>query len=158
MILEVTSHALRLERVNSLLFDGGLLAAIMLVSTPTSIGRMKTTSKRNACSCPGSQRTHHSPTMPTILPRRLATEPHQATGRHRHSPWHEHDKGRDAQGIRPIGFTLEGRNTDLQLYDILLDGKERHSASVARRCRRNQVFGCTARCSAAVICATWHWH
>ena len=29
MILEVTSHALRLERVNSLLFDGGLLAAIM---------------------------------------------------------------------------------------------------------------------------------
>ena len=29
MILEVTSHALRLGRVNGLRFDGGLLAAIM---------------------------------------------------------------------------------------------------------------------------------
>jgi len=124
VILEVTSHALRLERVNSLLFDGGLLAAIM-PGEHTDFHRSYedyVEAKRLFL----SWLTTDAPLAydaDNLAARRLATEPHQATGRHRHSRSQVEYEGRDAQNIRPIGFTLEGRNTDLQFYDILLDGK-----------------------------------
>jgi UDP-N-acetylmuramoyl-L-alanyl-D-glutamate--2,6-diaminopimelate ligase len=59
-----------------------------------------------------------------LAARRLATEPVRARPagpRRRHA--RVDDDWSDRRRIRPIGFTLEGRDADLQFYDVLLDGK-----------------------------------
>lgn len=108
VVMEVTSHALRLGRVKGLQFDGGLLAAI----------------------APGEHTDFHrsyedyveakhlfvaglDPAVPlafdadNLAARRMAAEPNQ-------------------DRTHAYGFTLEARDArdaDVELYDILLDGK-----------------------------------
>ena len=128
VILEVTSHALRLGRVNGLRFDGGLLAAIMpgehtdfhrsyedyveakaAVSRrarPVGAPRLRC---RQPCGPPAGHRTgprRRARIGSRSSPRTAAATTSEAAPR-RHS----------------IGFSLEGRDADVQLYDILLDGK-----------------------------------
>ena len=55
-IMEVTSHALRMDRVRGLSFGGGLIAAIMPGSTPTSTGPTTTTSRQSGSSWTMSHR------------------------------------------------------------------------------------------------------
>ena len=69
VILEVTSHALRLGRVNGLRFDGGLLAAIMPGEHTDFHRSHYDYVRRSACSSPSSTRRRSSRTMPTISPR-----------------------------------------------------------------------------------------
>jgi UDP-N-acetylmuramoyl-L-alanyl-D-glutamate--2,6-diaminopimelate ligase len=108
VVLEVTSHALRLGRVNGLRFDGGLLAAI----TPGE----HTDFHRSYEDYVEAKRLFLAgldPAAPlaydadNLAARRLVTETVPA-------PCHA------------ISFTLEGRDArdaDVQFYDILLDGK-----------------------------------
>ena len=104
VILEVTSHALRLGRVNGLRFDGGLLAAVM-PGEHTDFHR----SYEDYVEAKRLFLDSLDPAAPlafdadNLAARRLVTE---------------------SASPRPaIGFTLEGRDTDVQFYDILLDGK-----------------------------------
>ena len=104
VILEVTSHALRLGRVNGLRFEGGLLAAIM----PGE----HTDFHRSYEDYVEAKRLFLARLNPSALlaydadnlaARRLVTE---------------------SGSPRPaLGVTLEGRDADVQFYDILLDGK-----------------------------------
>jgi UDP-N-acetylmuramoyl-L-alanyl-D-glutamate--2,6-diaminopimelate ligase len=128
VILEVTSHALRLGRVNGLRFDGGLLAAIM----PGE----HTDFHRSYEDYVEAKRLFLAELDPSALlaydadnlsARRLVTEPGRGAGResghgHRRAPTAATASGATSQG-HAIGFSLEGRDADVQLYDILLDGK-----------------------------------
>ena len=127
VILEVTSHALRLGRVNGLRFDGGLLAAIM----PGE----HTDFHRSYEDYVEAKRLFLAELDPAALlaydadnlaARRLVTEPGRGTAResghgHRRAPTAAATPA-SAQG-HSIGFSLEGRDADVQLYDILIDGK-----------------------------------
>ena len=127
VILEVTSHALRLGRVNGLRFDGGLLAAIM----PGE----HTDFHRSYEDYVEAKRLFLAELDPAALlaydadnlaARRLATEPGRRTARatghgHRRAPATATTPA-STQGPS-IGFSLEGRDADVQLYDVLLDGK-----------------------------------
>ena len=104
VILEVTSHALRLGRVNGLRFDGGLLAAVM-PGEHTDFHR----SYEDYVEAKRLFLDRLNPVAPlafdadNLAARRLVTE---------------------SSSPRPAtGFTLEGRDCDVQFYDILLDGK-----------------------------------
>ena len=128
VILEVTSHALRLGRVNGLRFDGGLLAAIM----PGE----HTDFHRSYEDYVEAKRLFLAELDPSALlaydadnlaARRLVTEAAASAG---HPSGHGHRRPLDptspgipAQPRRAIGFTLEGRDADVQFYDVLLDGK-----------------------------------
>jgi UDP-N-acetylmuramoyl-L-alanyl-D-glutamate--2,6-diaminopimelate ligase len=104
VILEVTSHALRLGRVNGLRFDGGLLAAVM-PGEHTDFHR----SYEDYVEAKRLFFARLDPPAPlafdadNLAARRLVTE--------------------SASPGPAIGFTLEGRDTDVQFYDVLLDGK-----------------------------------
>jgi UDP-N-acetylmuramoyl-L-alanyl-D-glutamate--2,6-diaminopimelate ligase len=125
VVLEVTSHALRLGRVDGLRFDGGLLAAIM-PGEHTDFHR----SYEDYVEAKRLFLLSLAPDAPlaydtdNLAARRLATEPvsaRPAGPRRRHA--RVDDDWSDRRRIRPIGFTLEGRDADLQFYDVLLDGK-----------------------------------
>jgi UDP-N-acetylmuramoyl-L-alanyl-D-glutamate--2,6-diaminopimelate ligase len=103
VILEVTSHALRLERVHGMMFDGGLLAAIM----PGE----HTDFHRSYEDYVGAKRLFLDHLKPTAIlaydadnhaARRLAAEARVATR---------------------AGFSLEGRDASLQFSDVLMDGR-----------------------------------
>ncbi len=112
VILEVTSHALRLDRVNSLRFDGGLLAADHARRAhrlPSVLRRLRRSQ--------ASLLARLDPAAPlafdadNLAARRLAHSRRHALGR---------DRGSFS---RPAtGFSLEGRDCEVQFYDILLDG------------------------------------
>jgi UDP-N-acetylmuramoyl-L-alanyl-D-glutamate--2,6-diaminopimelate ligase len=125
VILEVTSHALRLGRVDGLLFDGGLLAAIM-PGEHTDFHRSYedyVEAKRLFLSSLATN-APLAYDADNLAARRLATEPHKVPpGGHRHWRSHADDEGRQAWALNPIGFSLEGREAELQFYDVLLDGK-----------------------------------
>jgi UDP-N-acetylmuramoyl-L-alanyl-D-glutamate--2,6-diaminopimelate ligase len=99
VIVEVTSHALRLGRVRGLRFAGGLLAAIM----------------------PGEHTDFHRSYEEYVDAKRLflgylepgATLAYDADNRAARA------LAREAG--RSVGFSLEGRDADMQLYDILID-------------------------------------
>jgi UDP-N-acetylmuramoyl-L-alanyl-D-glutamate--2,6-diaminopimelate ligase len=104
VILEVTSHALRLGRVNGLRLDGGLLAAVM-PGEHTDFHR----SYEDYVEAKRLFLARLDPAAPlafdadNLAARRLVTE---------------------SASPRPAtGFTLEGRDCEVQFYDILLDGK-----------------------------------
>ena len=128
VILEVTSHALRLGRVNGLRFDGGLLAAIM----PGE----HTDFHRSYEDYVEAKRLFLAELDPSALlaydadnlsARRLVTEPAAAPDANRVTAIAAHRRRlrRQMQLFQghSIGFSLEGRDADVQLYDILLDGK-----------------------------------
>ena len=127
VILEVTSHALRLGRVSGLRFDGGLLAAIM-PGEHTDFHR----SYEDYVEAKGLfvDRLDLSALLAydadNLAARRLATAPaHGAeyTSRGSERPTGPASPGSPALSRRAIGFTLEGRDADVQFYDILLDGR-----------------------------------
>ena len=108
VVLEVTSHALRLGRVDGLRFDGGLLAAIM-PGEHTDFHR----SYEDYVEAKRLFLSRSRPDAPlafdadNLAARRLAAEP----GQHRHaSPDRLHARGARCHG-------------PAQFYDILLDGK-----------------------------------
>ncbi len=132
VILEVTSHALRLGRVNGLRFDGGLLAAIM-PGEHTDFHR----SYEDYVEAKGLFLAELDPSAllaydaDNLAARRLVTEPGRGVSRasgHGHRPAAialppgVTRSASTSQG-NAIGFSLEGRDADVQLYDILLDGK-----------------------------------
>ncbi len=104
VILEVTSHALRLGRVNGLRFDGGLLAAVM----------------------PGEHTDFHRSYEDYVEAKRLffarldpaAPLAFDADNLAASRLVTESGSPRSA-----IGFTLGDRDSDVQFYDIVLDGK-----------------------------------
>ena len=125
VVLEVTSHALRLGRVDGLRFDGGLLAAIM-PGEHTDFHRSYE-DYVDAKSLFLSALTDGAPLAfdaDNLAARRLATEPHRlAKPQHHGQSPRLDDNVRDASALRTIGFSLEGRDADLQFHDVLLDGK-----------------------------------
>jgi len=131
VILEVTSHALRLGRVNGLRFDGGLLAAIM-PGEHTDFHR----SYEDYIEAKRLFLAELGPAAPlaydadNLAARRLITEPaDQSAHAHGHGHWRAHAAISSSSSTFPrraIGFTLEGRDArygDLQFYDVLIDGK-----------------------------------
>jgi UDP-N-acetylmuramoyl-L-alanyl-D-glutamate--2,6-diaminopimelate ligase len=123
VIMEVTSHALRLGRVDGLLFDGGLLAAIM-PGEHTDFHRSYedyVDAKRRFLSSLATD-APLAYDADNLAARRLATEPHRFAMWPRHWRSHADEEGTGEHRIQPIGFSLEGRETDVQFYDILLDG------------------------------------
>jgi UDP-N-acetylmuramoyl-L-alanyl-D-glutamate--2,6-diaminopimelate ligase len=129
VILEVTSHALRLGRVKGLRFDGGLLAAIM----PGE----HTDFHRSYEDYVEAKRLFLAELEPAavlaydadnLAARRMVTEPGRGAARARESG--DGHRRAPAAATAPastqghsIGFSLEGRDADVQLYDILLDRK-----------------------------------
>jgi UDP-N-acetylmuramoyl-L-alanyl-D-glutamate--2,6-diaminopimelate ligase len=104
-IVEVTSHALRLGRTNGLRFSGGLLAAIV-PGEHTDFHRSYedyVEAKRLFLDAldPDAPLAYDAD---NLAARRLVAESHPARA-------------------HALGFTLEGRDADVQFYDILLDGK-----------------------------------
>ena len=97
--MEVTSHALRMRRVDGLTFGGGLLAAIK-PGEHTDFHRIVRGLPRRQASVPAitCRRTRRWPTTLTILAR---------------ASW-----PRRAQSGRSIGFSLEGRPADLVFSDV----------------------------------------
>ena len=127
VVLEVTSHALRLGRVNGLRFDGGLLAAIM-PGEHTDFHRSYedyVEAKRLLLAelDPSALLAYDAD---NLAARRLVTEPGRGAAR---ESGHGHRRAPIAVAPPPtaqvnvIGFSLERRDADVQLYDILLDGR-----------------------------------
>jgi UDP-N-acetylmuramoyl-L-alanyl-D-glutamate--2,6-diaminopimelate ligase len=101
VIMEVTSHALRLGRVEGLKFDGGLLAGIM----------------------PGEHTDFHRTYESYVGAKRLFLD-YLRPGAVLAYDGDNHAARRlaaDARDARPAGFSLGGRGADLQFYDVLLD-------------------------------------
>jgi len=136
VIMEVTSHALALGRVDGLYFDGGLVAAIM-PGEHTDFHR----SYEEYVDAKRLFLPHVKPAAvlaydaDNLAARQImgergrhATESasrdtHGHRGRH-----HAHQRVRDGNDEAAVtgetaGFSLEGRDTDLRLYDIALDDK-----------------------------------
>ncbi len=103
VILEVTSHALRLGRVHGLTFDGGLLAAIM----PGE----HTDFHRSYDEYVGAKRLFLSYLSPDAV---LAYDADNRASRQLAS---------EATVARRSGFSLEGRDADLQFFDVLVDAR-----------------------------------
>jgi UDP-N-acetylmuramoyl-L-alanyl-D-glutamate--2,6-diaminopimelate ligase len=104
VILEVTSHALRLGRVEGLSFDGGLLAAVM----------------------PGEHTDFHRSYEDYVEAKRLflaRLDPAAPLAFDADNLAARRLVAESASPRPAIGFTLEGRDTDVQFYDVLLDGK-----------------------------------
>jgi UDP-N-acetylmuramoyl-L-alanyl-D-glutamate--2,6-diaminopimelate ligase len=102
-ILEVTSHALKLGRVEGLRFGGGLLAAIM----PGE----HTDFHRSYEDYVEAKRQFLAHLEPSAL---LAYDADNLAARQVVS-----DR---TDALRAIGFSLEGRDADVRFYDISLDG------------------------------------
>ena len=139
VILEVTSHALRLGRVNGLRFDGGLLAAIM-PGEHTDFHR----SYEDYVEAKGLFLAELDSSAPlafdadNLAARRLVIEP--ALGPPGSGHGHRRPRVSDVPAAlrRAIGFSLEGRDTDVQCYDILLDSKGA-TFSLGGRCAQHAV-------------------
>jgi len=129
VILEVTSHALRLGRVDGLRFDGGLLAAIMpgehtdfhrsyedyVEAKRLFLAHLKPdallaydadnpAARRVIADYSSGARINTSHSRPGA---RIGTDQR----RDGHTP------------ARTIGFSLEGRDTGVRFYDVVMDGK-----------------------------------
>ncbi len=101
VILEVTSHALKLQRVRGMRFGTGLMAAIM----------------------PGEHTDFHRTYEEYVAAKRrfldhLAPESVLAFDADNHSA---RTLAAAAPLSRPAGVSIEGRNAELQLYDVRLD-------------------------------------
>ena len=103
VILEVTSHALRLERVQGLTFSGGLLAAIM----PGE----HTDFHRSYDDYVGAKRLFLDYLRPDAV---LAYDADNHAARR---------LAADAVVAKRAGFSLEGRDTCLQFHDVTVDGR-----------------------------------
>jgi UDP-N-acetylmuramoyl-L-alanyl-D-glutamate--2,6-diaminopimelate ligase len=103
VILEVTSHALRLERVHGTMFAGGLLAAIM----PGE----HTDFHRSYEDYVGAKRLFLDYLKPEAI---LAYDADNRAARR---------LAADARVATRAGFSLEGRDAYLQFYDVLMDGR-----------------------------------
>lgn len=126
VIMEVTSHALRLGRVDGMQFDGGLLAAIM----------------------PGEHTDFHRSYEDYIEAKRLfldylSPDALLAYDADNHAA---RTLAADARVSRRSGFSLHGRDTDLMLKNIALDhsgarfsigGRRLHSPLLGRGHLRN---------------------
>jgi UDP-N-acetylmuramoyl-L-alanyl-D-glutamate--2,6-diaminopimelate ligase len=146
VILEVTSHALMLGRVDGLRFSGGLIAAIMpgehtdfhrsyedyveakklflhhLMPDALLAYDADNLAARQlvADHVRGSQSNGHDLLTPPIGIERHVHQQRQRDGHRRRA------QPRDAAPVRPIGFTIDGRDGDLCVYDVTLD---RHGSS-----------------------------
>ena len=103
VVLEVTSHALRLDRVRALTFAGGLLAAIM----PGE----HTDFHRSYEEYVGAKRLFLSYLSPDAV---LAYDADNRAARH---------LAREATVARLSGFSLEGRVADLRFSDVVVDAR-----------------------------------
>jgi UDP-N-acetylmuramoyl-L-alanyl-D-glutamate--2,6-diaminopimelate ligase len=104
VIMEVTSHALRLGRVRGLRFSGGLLAAIM----------------------PGEHTDFHRSYEEYVAAKRLFLDYLEPDATLAYDADNRAARRLAREAKRSSGFSLEGRDADLQLYDILVD---RHGAT-----------------------------
>jgi UDP-N-acetylmuramoyl-L-alanyl-D-glutamate--2,6-diaminopimelate ligase len=127
VILEVTSHALRLGRVSGLRFDGGLLAAIMPGEHTDFHRSYEDYVEAKALFVDGLDPSALlAYDADNLAARRLVIAPARAaeyTSRGSKQPTGQGLPGSPALSRRAIDFTLEGRDADVQFYDILLDGK-----------------------------------
>jgi UDP-N-acetylmuramoyl-L-alanyl-D-glutamate--2,6-diaminopimelate ligase len=103
VILEVTSHALKLQRVRGMRFSAGLMAAIM----------------------PGEHTDFHRTYDEYVAAKRLfldhlAPESVLAFDADNHSA---RTLAAAAPPRRPAGVSIEGRSAELQLYDVRLDAR-----------------------------------
>jgi UDP-N-acetylmuramoyl-L-alanyl-D-glutamate--2,6-diaminopimelate ligase len=133
VILEVTSHAMMLNRIDGLRFDGGLLAAIM----PGE----HTDFHRTYDDYVDAKRVFLDHLKPSALlaydadnlaSRQLAESRDQPAERRGHGDHrHQHRRVKVAESEdtppqlrgRSIGFSLDGRDADMQVYDVVLDAK-----------------------------------
>jgi UDP-N-acetylmuramoyl-L-alanyl-D-glutamate--2,6-diaminopimelate ligase len=132
VILEVTSHALILNRVDGLRFDGGLLAAIM-PGEHTDFHR----SYDDYVDAKRLFLDHLKPSallaydVDNLASRQVAASRGEPVDHRPHSHPHRHwasvvdaENSRTAQPRgRSIGFSIDGHAADLQVHDVLLDGK-----------------------------------
>jgi UDP-N-acetylmuramoyl-L-alanyl-D-glutamate--2,6-diaminopimelate ligase len=103
VILEVTSHALKLQRVRGLSFSAGLMAAIM----------------------PGEHTDFHRTYEEYVAAKRLFLD-HLAPDSVLAFDADNHSSrllAAAAPSSRLAGVSIEGRNAELQLYDVLVDGR-----------------------------------
>jgi UDP-N-acetylmuramoyl-L-alanyl-D-glutamate--2,6-diaminopimelate ligase len=110
VIMEVTSHALRLGRVEGLRFDGGLLGAVM-PGEHTDFHRSYEDYVEAKCLFlahlkPGAILAYDADNL--AARRIVAPHPSQA------APPREY---------RAVGVSLDGRDADVQIYDSLVDAK-----------------------------------
>jgi UDP-N-acetylmuramoyl-L-alanyl-D-glutamate--2,6-diaminopimelate ligase len=143
VILEVTSHALMLGRVAGLQFAGGLIAAIMpgehtdfhrsyedyveakrlfldhlepdalVAYDADNLAARQLIALRSRSA--GAAAEIDAPGSPIGMERHVHQRGHRSHG------WM--DPGASAAPLSPVGFSLEGRDADLCLYDAVLDGK-----------------------------------
>jgi UDP-N-acetylmuramoyl-L-alanyl-D-glutamate--2,6-diaminopimelate ligase len=101
VILEVTSHALRLQRARGLTFAGGLLAAIM----------------------PGEHTDFHRSYEDYVAAKRLFLDYLSADSviAFDADNYAARRLAGDPRAPRAVGFSLDGRDADVQLYDVLVD-------------------------------------
>jgi UDP-N-acetylmuramoyl-L-alanyl-D-glutamate--2,6-diaminopimelate ligase len=101
VIMEVTSHALKLGRVEGLRFDGGLLAAIM----------------------PGEHTDFHRSYEDYVEAKRLFLEHLAPDARLAFDADNRAARRLALEARVPItaGFSIEGRDADLQIQDVLVD-------------------------------------
>jgi UDP-N-acetylmuramoyl-L-alanyl-D-glutamate--2,6-diaminopimelate ligase len=135
VILEVTSHALMMNRIDGLRFGGGLLAAVM-PGEHTDFHRTYedyVEAKRGFLDHlkPGALLAFDADNLAAQqLADSRGRPPGEATRRaeHRHhrrpAPEIVADPPADESvPVRKVGFSLDGRAADLQIYDVALDGK-----------------------------------
>jgi UDP-N-acetylmuramoyl-L-alanyl-D-glutamate--2,6-diaminopimelate ligase len=115
-ILEVTSHALRLGRVDGLRFSGGLIAAIM----PGE----HTDFHRSYDDYVEAKRLFLAHLEPDAL---LAYDADNVAARRMIADW---DSQATRRASRTAGFTTEGRDADLEIYDVVM-GRSGTSFKVA---------------------------
>jgi UDP-N-acetylmuramoyl-L-alanyl-D-glutamate--2,6-diaminopimelate ligase len=133
VIMEVTSHALVLGRVDGVYFDGGLVAAIM-PGEHTDFHR----SYEDYVDAKRLFLTHLKPEATlaydadNLAARQIVGErgprPTEPASGHSHGHRSGHrlpQRVRDGEAVtgETAGFSLHGRETDLRLYDIALDDK-----------------------------------
>jgi len=134
VILEVTSHALTMNRVDGLRFDGGLLAAIM-PGEHTDFHRTYedyVEAKRGFLDHlkPAALLAYDADNMAARQVAECRGKPERDARRaeHRHhrrtAPVVAVDAAADESvPARNVGFSMDGRDADLQLYDIAVDGR-----------------------------------
>jgi UDP-N-acetylmuramoyl-L-alanyl-D-glutamate--2,6-diaminopimelate ligase len=103
VVLEVTSHALRLDRIRGLSFDGGLMAAIVA----------------------GEHTDYHRSYDDYVAAKRLFLEhlSHHALLAYDADNHAARRLAAEAPVARLTGFSLENRDADLQIRDVLIDSR-----------------------------------
>ena len=102
VVLEVTSHALKFDRVRGLTFDGGLMAAIVAGEHTDYHRSYRSIWRRSGSFCHICRRMRCLPTTRTTTRRRLAAE---------------------APVARGCGFSTDGRAAELQISHIQVDSR-----------------------------------